>query len=59
MNADDSKRIVMKALELSYAEWERTGEPVKPGTKEAEILLVEAAASVLKDLCEEKKREIQ
>lgn len=59
MNAEDVELAIRKAIALSYERWSETGEPVRPDSKEAEILVAEALTAVLQDAIEKRKKETQ
>lgn len=59
MNSEDVELAIRMAIELCYVHWDQHGEPVRPNSKEAEILVAEALTGVLTAAIEKRKKETQ
>lgn len=55
MNANDVLAAMKALVALNYARWQRHAEPVKPNSKEAELMIVEAMNEALKAAIDERK----
>jgi hypothetical protein len=59
MHTEDIVCIVKTALGLSYDEWKKNGEPVRPESDEEALLIAQAMIAVLDDMIAQRKKETQ